>query len=201
MRRALLTAVFALFLPSMAFALPVIGEPAPAFSLKDTEDRTVSLDKLKGKIVVLEWNNPTCPFVHKHYDSGNMQKLQAEATSKDVVWITVNSGSPGKVGTIDAPQARSYIQKNSLSSSHYILDTDGYLGRLYGAKTTPHMFVIDKDGKLAYMGAIDSDSNINPAVIATADNYVRDAINALNNGTPLKITSTQSYGCGVKYAE
>jgi len=201
MRKLLFTTLAAILLPTMAFALPVIAEPAPSFTVKDIDGKTVKSDDLKGKIIVLEWNNPTCPFVHKHYDSNNMQDMQAEATKSGVVWITVNSGSEGKVGTLDAKTAHEYITESKLSSTHYILDSNGTLGRLYGAKTTPHMFVIDKEGKMAYMGAIDSDSDVNADSIKKADNYVRDAITALAAGKPIKTTSTQSYGCGVKYAE
>ncbi len=202
MRKHFLGALAATFLfPASAFALPEVGAAAPSFSVKDIDGHTVKTSDLKGKTVVLEWNNPTCPFVHKQYDTNTMQKLQADATGKGVVWLTINSGSEGKVGTVDAKAAHAYMEKNNLASTHYILDTDGTIGRLYGAKTTPHMFVIDKDGKVAYMGAIDNGSSPNPATVEKADNYVRDALDDLAAGKAVKVSSTQSYGCGVKYAD
>lgn len=201
MRAHLLSALAALLLPGIAFALPAIGQTAPSFTVRDIENKTIKSESLLGSIVVLEWNNPVCPFVKKHYSSNNMQKLQAEATNKGVVWITINSGSAGKTGSLTPAQAHTYIQKANLSSTHYVLDAEGILGRLYGAKTTPHMFVIDKEGKLAYMGAIDSDTAASPANLASADNYVRYALADLAAGKPVKTPSTQSYGCGVKYAD
>ncbi|MBY0406583.1 MAG: redoxin domain-containing protein, partial [Rickettsiales bacterium] len=201
MRTALFAALAALLLPSLAFALPEVGKPAPSFSVKDIDGKTVDTQSLLGKTVVLEWTNPTCPFVKKHYDSHNMQKLQTAATAKDVVWVTINSGSLGKVGTLNEDEAKAYKAETKLASTHYVLDTTGTLGRDYGAKTTPHMFVIDKKGSIAYMGAIDSDSSISPTAIEKADNYVADALSALSEGRPVQVSSTQSYGCGVKYAD
>ena len=199
--RAFLLSLIITLLPAMAFALPVIGETAPAFTVKDIDGKTIKSQDLKGKIVVLEWNNPTCPFVHKQYDSNAMQTLQADATKNGTIWITINSSSVGKVGALDAKEAHSYIEKSNMASTHYVLDTDGTLGHLYGAKTTPHMFVIDKAGKIAYMGAIDDDNGVNPANTSTAHNYVRAALTALDAGKPITVSSTQSYGCGIKYAE
>ncbi len=201
MRTAFFAFLTALLLPAMAFALPAVGETAPAFTIRDIDGKVIKSQDLVGKTVVLEWNNPSCPFVHKQYDTNTMQKLQADATKNGTIWITVNSGSPGKVGSVDAKEAHDYIEKSNMASTHYVLDPDGTLGRLYGAKTTPHMFVIDKAGKIAYMGAIDDDTSANPASTAKADNYVRDALLALDAGKPLKVSATQSYGCGIKYAE
>lgn len=201
MRSLLLAVIATASFATSAFALPAVGQPAPSFNVKDIDGNAVRSKDLLGKTVVLEWNNPTCPFVRKHYESKNMQKLQTEATKSGVIWLTINSGSPGKVGTVDAKAAHDYIEKTTLASSHYILDTNGSLGHLYGAKTTPHMFVIDKEGKIAYMGAIDDDNGVNPSDIEKADNYVRDALSALAAGHAVKVSSTQSYGCSVKYAD
>jgi peroxiredoxin len=201
MRNTLLALAASLLLPFSAAALPAVGETAPAFTVRDIEGTALKSENLKGRTVVLEWHNPACPFVKKHYESGNMQKLQAEATARGVIWITVNSGSAGKVGTLSAKDAREYIGQHNLASSHYVPDTDGRLGRLYGAKTTPHMFVIDQEGRIAYMGAIDSDSSPSAAAIEKSENHVRSALNALAAGRPVPVTSTQAYGCGVKYAD
>lgn len=201
MRNYIYALVAAICLSAPAHAAPEIGEAAPAFSVKDIEGNEITNAKLKGKIAVLEWNNPECPFVRKHYDSKNMQQLQSEAKDKEVVWITVNSSSAGKQGALDAKQAREYLASSGATPTHYVLDPEGELGRIYGAKTTPHMFVIDAKGKLAYMGAIDDDSSTNPAKAATAKNYVRDAMTALKAGKPVKTASTQAYGCSVKYAD
>jgi peroxiredoxin len=202
--RTTLTALFAslalLCTPLAAQALPELGKPAPAFSFKDINGKPVSSADLKGKTVVLEWTNPTCPFVEKHYGSQSMQKLQAYATGKKkVVWLTINSGAEGKFGTLSPDQARDYIKANNLSSTHYLLDPEGVLGKQYGAKTTPHMFVIDPKGNIAYMGAIDSKPSPDQETLKSATNYVRDAVDAIAAGKPVKMASTQSYGCSVKY--
>jgi len=178
-----------------------VGQSAPAFSVKDIAGHTQSLAKYKGKIVVLEWNNPGCPFVKKHYGSGNMQALQQYAKSKGVVWLTINSGAPGKQGYMDAVSAKDKIAEVGGHEAAYILDPEGTLGQLYGAKTTPHMFVIDKQGNLAYVGAIDDAPTPDPADTKTAHNYVKAAIDALKAGKPVAVAQTKSYGCSVKYKD
>ncbi len=184
-----------------AQAAPGIGKPAPDFTGTDAAGFVVTLSDFQGKIVVLEWSNPGCPFVHKHYDSGNMQALQSYATSKGLVWLTINSSAPGKQGHMDAALAKDYIAKNKVAATHYILDPEGKIGRLYEAKTTPHMFVIDANGTLAYMGAIDDKPTPDPASVEGAKNYVRAAIDDLLAGKPVATASTQSYGCSVKYGD
>jgi len=198
--RKMLFALF-LLLPLTAHAAATVGQPAPDFTATATDGKAVKLSDLKGKIVVLEWTNPDCPFVHKHYDAGNMQKTQAYATGKGVVWLSINSGAAGKEGSVSAEQANDYIAKNKSAATHYILDPAGDIGKLYGAKSTPHMFVIGSDGNIAYMGAIDDKATANPADNAAADNYVKDAIDSLLTGKPVAVSSTQSYGCAVKYAD
>ena len=176
-----------------------VGDPAPSFSLVDTNGKQHALDDFKGKVVVLEWFNHDCPFVKKHYDSGNMPALQSRYTAKDVVWLSINSSAPGKQGNY-APDKASELSKEKKSAATYVLlDQDGTVGRLYGAKTTPHMYVIDGKGILRYEGAIDSVSSTDQADIKDATNYVAAAVDAVMAGKNVDPSVTQSYGCGVKY--
>ena len=184
-----------------AAAAPVIGKAAPDFTAQDIAGATVKLSALKGKIVVLEWNNPGCPFVKKFYGAGAMQSLQNELKENGTVWITVNSGAEGKQGYMGNEEAKTYVSSVGGAANHYILDPEGKIGRLYGAKTTPHMFVVDSKGNLAYMGAIDDKATADSADIAAAKNYVRAAVSALREGKPVEQASTQAYGCGVKYKD
>ncbi len=176
-----------------------VGKPAPVFSAIDTKGTEHKLSDFKGKIVVLEWNNPECPYVVKHYGSKNMQKLQTKYTAEDVIWLTINSGAEGKQGHLTPEQANGYVGEQGAKPTAYFLDADGAIGKTYGAKTTPHMFVINADGNVAYAGAIDSDNTTKPANIKGATNYVAEAIDALKAGKDVATSSTQPYGCGVKY--
>lgn len=178
-----------------------VGKPAPAFAVKDIAGREQSLAAYKGKVVVLEWNNPGCPFVHKHYDSGNMQSLQGDAKKRGIVWLTVNSGAEGRQGNMTPQQAREWLSKEKAHPTAYILDPEGTLGRLYGATATPHMFVIDAKGVLAYAGAIDDIPSFDKADIKTAHNFVKAAVDSLLAGRPVEVASTKVYGCSVKYKE
>ena len=178
-----------------------VGEAAPDFSLTAVDGKTVTLAEFKGKVVVLEWFNKECPFVRKHYDSKNMQNLQAEYTGKDVVWLTINSSAEGKQGHETAAQGIETLTKEGAKPTAYLLDADGKVGKLYDAKTTPHMFVIDKEGKLAYAGAIDDKASAYASDIEGSKNYVRAAVDSLMAGQPVVDASTKSYGCGVKYAD
>jgi peroxiredoxin len=182
-----------------ALAAPVVGEIAPAITAKDTNGHNFSLTDQKGKIVVLEWTNDGCPFVHKHYDSHNMQNLQKYAAEKGATWITIVSSAPGKQGNVTPEEANRIVTDQGATITAKILDPDGTIGHAYDAKSTPHMFVIDKGGKIAYMGAIDSDSSPRQSSIVGATNYVRAALDSLINDQPVKITQTEPYGCGVKY--
>jgi peroxiredoxin len=199
--RYIILALLTLFLPMSAEAAPEVEKPAPDFKATAIDDNDVKLSLYKGHIVVLEWTNPGCPFTRKHYDSNNMQNLQNYAQNKGVIWLTINSSGPGKEGYMDKPMARTYILDNQMDITHYILDPKGTIGRLYGAKATPHMFVIDRKGNIAYMGAIDNKPTPNPASLESADNYVKDALDSLLEDKPVKVTSTQAYGCPVKYAD
>lgn len=197
-----LSLIAALFMfTSLPAQAALIGEKAPDFSAKDVAGETHSLEQHKGKLIVLEWHNPGCPFVRKYYDAGHMQALQKDAIEKGVVWLVVNSGAEGKQGHMTPSAAKEYLAKAGATPSGYILDADGKIGQLYGAKTTPHMFVIDKHGTLVYAGAIDSVPSADAADIAGAKNYVKAALDALLTDTPVAVTQTQAYGCSVKYAD
>jgi peroxiredoxin len=182
-----------------AWAEAVVGEPAPAFSLTDAHGTARSLAEFKGKFVVLEWFNHDCPFVGKHYNSGNMQALQADATGRGVVWLTMASSAPGKQGYLTREQALAIIAARGAHQTALLLDSDGAVGRLYGAKTTPHLFVLDPEGRIIYAGAIDDRPSTDPADIPGATNYVRRALDEALAGQPVSVPSTKSYGCSVKY--
>lgn len=182
-----------------AIAAPVIGETAPEFTATDTNGVEHSLSDFRGKNVVLEWSNHECPFVVKHYESNNMQKLQAEATENDVVWLTIVSSAEGKQGAVNAEEANKIMEDVGAKSTARILDPSGEIGKLYNAKTTPHMFVVNKEGTLVYEGAIDSDSSFKQESIEGATNYVSDALKSLEAGEEVKVSSTKPYGCSVKY--
>ncbi len=190
--------VVSTFSPAAQAAVEV-GQDAPAFTGTDTNGKTHNLADYKGKIVVLEWTNPECPYVVKHYGSGNMQKIQSQYAGDELVWLTINSGAEGKQGHLTGEQANAYIAEQKAKQTAYLLDGDGTIGNLYGAKTTPHMFVIDKDGKIAYAGAIDSDNSFKPETIEGATNYVSAAIDSLKAGKAVEVATTQPYGCNVKY--
>ncbi len=191
-----LIACLALFSLS-AFALET-GSPAPDFALPGLE-KEVKLSELKGKIVVLEWLNHGCPFVKKHYGTENMQTLQKNFTQKGVVWLSVVSSAPGKQGHVDQNGARSEKTSNRSAASDILLDPAGKVGQLYGAKTTPHMFVIGRDGLVAYQGAIDDQSNLDWASVKGAKNFVAQALDEILAGKPVSMATTKAYGCAVKY--
>ena len=199
--RFLITLLAAFSFSCAALADAKVDAPAPDFTATDAlSGKPITLSKFQGKLVVLEWNNPQCPFVHKFYSVHAMQQLQENATKKGVVWISVNSGAPGKEGYLatDA-DAKSFVAEHEAHPTYYIRDTDGRIGHLYGAKTSPHMFVIDTKGNLAYAGAIDDTPTADPADIATAKNYVTRALRALSEGQPVAVKTSQPYGCSVKY--
>ncbi|MFA7277334.1 MAG: redoxin family protein [Pseudobdellovibrionaceae bacterium] len=198
-------AATALLAPSVSHAMddmPMkaeVGKPAPDFTALDTNGKSVTLSGLKGHPVVLEWTNHQCPFVVKQYGSGNMQALQKEATADGVTWISIVSSAEGKEGSTSAEEANKIVADQKASPTHKILDSKGEIGHLYGAKTTPHMFVVDKDGVLAYAGAIDDNDSFDPATVKDAKNYVRAALADLKDGKAVETASTNPYGCGVKY--
>ncbi len=178
---------------------PKVGTAAPDFSVADSHGKKHSLGDFKGKWVVLEWFNPECPFVKKHYGSGNMQKLQAEYTGKGVAWISVDSSAAGKEGNLTPDAGNAKMEEWKMKSTALLLDADGKMGQAYGAKNTPHMFIISPEGKVAYEGAIDSKPSANPADIAGATNYVKVALDESLGGKPVTNANTKPYGCSVKY--
>lgn len=176
-----------------------VGQPAPAFSLTDSNGKTRTLDEFKGKTVVLEWTNAECPFVKKHYGAGNMQAQQKEATGAGVVWLSINSGAPGKQGQVDGAGANAVIKTSHGAQSAYLLDPEGTVGKAYGAKTTPHMYIIDGKGVLQYVGGIDSIQSADAADIPKATQYVKQALAELAGGKAVSVPVSQPYGCSVKY--
>ena len=177
----------------------VSDQAAPNFTLTDTNGQKHSLADYKGKFVVLEWFNPDCPFVKKHYNSGNMPNLQKQYTAKGVIWLSINSSAPGKQGNYTPQGFNKFMADKGASPTAVLLDTDGKVARLYDAQTTPHMFVIDPKGMLIYQGAIDDTPGTDIADLKTAKNYVSAALDAAMNGKPVAVSTTKSYGCSIKY--
>ncbi|HEX7948457.1 MAG TPA: thioredoxin family protein [Phenylobacterium sp.] len=183
-----------------AMAAPVVGQPAPAFTAVDADGHARSLSEFRGKTVVLEWTNNGCPYVQKHYNSGHMQGLQKEATKEGVVWLTLISSAPGFQGYLTGPQAKQWKAKVGAASSDVLLDPKGTVGRAYGARTTPHMYVVDKAGTLVYMGGIDDQPTPDPDSLKVAKNYVVAALADVKAGRPVAQAATRPYGCSVKYS-
>lgn len=179
---------------------PQIGQTAPVFTATDSNGNTHNLVDFRGQYVVLEWTNHECPFVVKHYKNGDMQRLQTER-GDDVVWLKILSSAEGQQGHLTGEQANALAAEQNSQPTAILLDPTGEIGRKYDARTTPHMFVIDKDGTLAYMGAIDDDSSANADKVPTATNYVTAALTALRAGEAVATPSTRPYGCGIKYAK
>lgn len=182
-----------------ALAAPTIGQPAPAFSAVDADGRTRSLSEFRGKTVVLEWTNNGCPYVQKHYNSGSMQALQAAAAKDGVAWLTIVSSAPGMQGHLTGAEAKAWKAREKAASTAVLLDPTGAVGRTYDAKTTPHMYVIDKTGKLVYMGGIDDRASASPESLKGATNYVSAALADVKAGRPVAQAATRPYGCSVKY--
>ena len=201
--RILFTSLVSLTLIAMpAFANPAspeIGQPLPAFEVTTTSGEVISNTSLMGKNIVLEWTNHQCPFVKKHYRSDNMQNTQKQVTADDTVWISVVSSAPGKQGHITPAKAAELTISRGAAPTYIVLDESGDLGRLFKAKTTPHMYMADATTKLVYMGAIDSIKSANPKDIAKAENYVLAAYTSLNGGDDVAIPQSKPYGCSVKY--
>lgn len=183
-----------------AWSAASVGQPAPAFSATDTSGKAVSLVDLKGKYVVLEWVNPGCPFVQKHYNSANMQGTQNEATAKGAVWLAVNSTAANADDYKPPAELAGWMKQQNANATTTLMDADGKIGTAYGARTTPHMYVIDPKGTLIYAGAIDSKPTTNTADVKTATNYVKQALGEALAGKPVSTANTRAYGCSVKYA-
>jgi len=198
-RRALIALAAASALAAPAVAAPAVGQPAPAFTAVDASGKTRSLSEYKGRTVVLEWTNEGCPYVRKHYDSGNMQSLQREATKDGVAWLTIVSSAPGTQGYLTQATAKTWKAKERAAPTDVLLDPKGVVGRAYDAKTTPHMYVIDRTGKLAYMGGIDDQPSSDPDSLKGARNYVVAALADVKAGRAVAQSVTRPYGCSVKY--
>lgn len=175
------------------------GAPAPAFSVQDANGATRTLAEFAGRTVVLEWTNSGCPYVRKHYDSGNMQGLQQEATAGGAVWLQVISSAPGEQGHLDGPGALARVRTDSAHPTATLLDPSGAMGHAYGARNTPHMFIIGGDGRLLYQGAIDDRPSARASTLEGANNYVRAALADIAAGRPVAVAETTPYGCSVKY--
>lgn len=195
-----LTRRSALALPALAlFPATALAASAPGFLLKDADGRVRTLAEFRGKVVVLEWINEGCPYVKKHYQ-GNMQALQKAAVADGVVWLSVCSSAPGQQGHVDGAGAKRFIAARGAAPTAFLLDPTGVAGKAYGAKTTPHMYIVDQAGQLVYQGGIDDKPTANVADIAGATNYVKAALADLKAGRPVKVAFSKPYGCAVKYA-
>lgn len=195
----------ALIVVAAALAAPAraarVGEKAPEFTATDSNGVKHTLAEYAGKYKVLEWHNNGCPYVRKHYESGNMQKLQKEWTARGVVWLTVISSAPGKQGYVTADQENAYVKQMKAAPTAVLLDPGGQLGHLYDAKTSPHMFIVNPSGTLIYNGAIDDQPTPDPASVPGAKNYVSLALGEAMAGKSLSVPTSRPYGCSVKYAD
>lgn len=200
MKRALCVVGLLIFVLTTAFAAKV-GEAAPDFTGTDSNGQSHKLSAYRGKYVILEWHNQGCPYTKKHYDTGNMQKLQKDAIAKGVVWLSVISSAPGKQGYVTASEENEYLKRTNSTPTAVLLDPSGEIGRLYGAKTTPHMYIIDPQGRLIYNGAIDDRPTADAKDIAGAKNYVTAALDEVLAGKPVSTPSSTPYGCTVKYSQ
>ena len=193
------TLIAALAFTSSSALAGTVGQPAPDFTLNDVSGKPVKLSEYRGKVVVLEWVNPECPYVEKHYGSANMQRLQKEYTAKDVAWLTINSTNAGHYEYYPPQKMAGWMKQMNGAPSATLLDPAGTVGRAYGARTTPHMYIVDPQGRLVYAGGIDDKRSTNPADVKTAKNYVRAAMGEVLAGKSISAASTQPYGCSIKY--
>ena len=194
--------ILIIFFAMNIFSLAKVGETAPNFSLINQDNKKISLEEFRGKKVVLEWTNHECPFVKRHYETGNMQRLQKELVEDDVIWLSIVSSAKGKQGYIDQDQAKKLTLTRDAYPNHVLLDEDGSVGKKFAAKTTPHMYVIDEDGVLKYQGAIDNLGTMGALFstdLSQGVNFVREAIKSLNADTEIKSSNTRPYGCSIKY--
>jgi peroxiredoxin len=196
--KSILAFAVAAALPLAALANAVVGQPAPAFTVTDLSGKPVKIEDFKGRTIVLEWHNFGCPFVQKHYRSGNMQALQKKYRS-EVVWLAVNSTNGSASDYAEPPAISAQLVQFGAAPADYLVDEPGVMGRAYGARTTPHMYIIDPGGKLVYAGAIDDKRSTNPEDVKTAKNYVAAALDEMKAGKPVSVSSTTPYGCSVHY--
>lgn len=194
-----LIGVLATVYSQFAIAEAIVDQPAPAFSGVTAEGGTLSLESLKGKTVVLEWTNHECPYVKKHYESGNIPQLQKDAAAKNITWVQVISSAPGKQGNVSGSEANKLNASRAAKPAYVVLDSDGKIGQLYGAQTTPHLYVVDAKGILIYKGGIDDIATPKKEDLSKANNYVREVWAALAEGKKVPHPSTRPYGCSIKY--
>lgn len=199
MLRRVLLSLPALWLAAAAHAVPSVGQPAPDFSLKDTAGKTVKLSDFRGRHVVLEWTNPGCPYVRKHYDSGNMAATWQDAAAKGVVWLSINSTEKASSDYLEPGKLVAWQQERKVRPTATLMDEEGTAGRAYGARTTPHMYIVDPRGRLVYAGGIDSIPSSSKDDIPKAVNYVRQALAEATAGKPISAATTRPYGCSIKY--
>ena len=197
LRRTLIAS--SLLLAVTAHAAPAVGQAAPDFTLTDVNGKAVKLSDYRGKVVVLEWTNPGCPYVRKHYDSGNMPATQRDATAKGVVWLAINSTEKGSWDYMAPAKLAGWAQERKAQPTAMLMDEEGTAGKAYGARTTPHMYIVNPQGQLVYAGGIDSIPSSNPADIPKAVNYVRQGLNEVLTGKPVSAATTRPYGCSIKY--
>ena len=198
LRRALI-ALPALLLAASAQAAPSVGQPAPEFTLKDASGRTVQLSDYRGKYVVLEWTNPGCPYVRKHYDSGNMAATQQDAAARGAVWLSINSTEKSSWDWLEPTKLVAWQKDRKMQPTATLLDEEGTVGHAYGARTTPHMYIVDPQGRLVYAGGIDSIASSSKDDIARAVNYVKQGLAEATAGKPISAATTRPYGCSIKY--
>ena len=199
MKQTRISAFIVLALFAIAALAVKVGDQAPDFTGTDSHGQTHKLSEYKGKFVVLEWHNNGCPFTKKHYDSGNMQTLQRRYTQEGDIWLTIASSAPGEEGYVTAAAAKADLARWQAAPTDYLLDPEGVVGRLYDARATPHMVVIDRGGRIAYMGAIDDTPSTRLADVKTAKNYLVAALDEIAAGKPVTVASTRAYGCSIKY--
>lgn len=188
-----------LFVGLLAFVSQAFAAPAPTFTATDSAGRTHNLSDYKGKIVVLEWFNNQCPYVKKHYETHNMQNLQKKYRDQGVVWLMVNSSAPGKQGSLSNEKVQELWKNWEIAADAYLQDPSGTIGKMYGAKATPHMYVISAAGELVYQGAIDDNDSSSHSSVASAKNYVSQVLDELLTGKTVSVKSTEAYGCSIKY--
>ncbi len=198
LRRALLLVSTLSFVAAVQ-AAPSVGQPAPEIALKDASGKTVKLSDYRGKYVVLEWTNPGCPYVKKHYNSGNMAATQQDAAAKGAVWLSVNSTEKANFDYMEPARLVAWQKERKLQAAATLMDEDGVAGKAYGARTTPHMYIVDPQGKLVYAGGIDSIPSSNTDDIRQAVNYVRQGLGEAAAGKPISAATTRPYGCSIKY--
>ena len=199
LRRTLIASAAALLAAGAAQAAATVGQPAPDFSVKDTAGKTVRLSDFKGKHVVLEWTNPGCPFVRKHYDSGNMPATQKDAVAQGVVWLAVNSTEKASSDYLDPARLTAWLAERKAQPTAVLMDEEGTVGKRYGARTTPHMYIVNPQGVLVYAGGIDSIPSARAADIGRATNYVKEGLSQALAGRPIASATTPPYGCSIKY--